>query len=161
MHICTNYASKLASIVIILHTLIMFSLAAICSDWQYPSLMAWRRIGDKQLSETMLTWLTDAYMRHRGWRWGGVGVWMGGGRGGGLGGGGEVGVGEAWGVGGGLGLGWGGGGMMVVGWWWRWWWWWWWWWGVGMILNSLPFGVCFEFKMVIMTLIRNTVSSLI
>ena len=27
-------------------------------------IMAWRRIGDKPLSESMLTRLTDAYMRH-------------------------------------------------------------------------------------------------
>ena len=26
--------------------------------------MAWRRIGDKPLSEPMLTWFTDGYMRH-------------------------------------------------------------------------------------------------
>ena len=26
--------------------------------------MAWRRLGDKPLSEPMLTWFTDAYMRH-------------------------------------------------------------------------------------------------
>ena len=26
-------------------------------------IMAWRQIGDKPLSEPMLTWLTDAYMR--------------------------------------------------------------------------------------------------
>ena len=31
-------------------------------------IMAWRRIGDKPLSEPMLTWFTDAYMRTR-WRW--------------------------------------------------------------------------------------------
>ena len=30
--------------------------------------MAWRRIGDKPLSEPMLTWFTDTYMRHWG-RW--------------------------------------------------------------------------------------------
>ena len=28
--------------------------------------MAWRRIGDKPLSEPMLTQFTDAYMRHYG-----------------------------------------------------------------------------------------------
>ena len=28
--------------------------------------MAWRRIGDKPLSEPMLTGVTDAYMRHKG-----------------------------------------------------------------------------------------------
>ena len=28
------------------------------------SIMAWRRIGDKPLSEPMLTRLTDAYMQH-------------------------------------------------------------------------------------------------
>ena len=28
--------------------------------------MAWRRIGDKPLSESMLTQFTDAYMRHKG-----------------------------------------------------------------------------------------------
>ena len=28
--------------------------------------MAWRRIGDKPLSEPMLTWFTDAYMQHYG-----------------------------------------------------------------------------------------------
>ena len=27
-------------------------------------IMDWRRIGDKPSSEPMLTWLTDAYMRH-------------------------------------------------------------------------------------------------
>ena len=27
-------------------------------------IMAWRQIGDKPLSEPMLTWSTDAYMRH-------------------------------------------------------------------------------------------------
>ena len=27
-------------------------------------LMAWRQIGDKPLSEPILTWFTDAYMRH-------------------------------------------------------------------------------------------------
>ena len=27
-------------------------------------LMGWRQIGDKPLSESVLTWLTDAYMRH-------------------------------------------------------------------------------------------------
>ena len=27
-------------------------------------IMAWRRIGDKPLSEPVLTWFTDAYMRH-------------------------------------------------------------------------------------------------
>ena len=26
--------------------------------------MAWRRIGDKPLSEPMLSWFTDAYVRH-------------------------------------------------------------------------------------------------
>ena len=30
--------------------------------------MAWHQIGDKPLSEPMLTWITDAYMRHWG-RW--------------------------------------------------------------------------------------------
>ena len=29
-------------------------------------IMAWRRPGDKPLSETMLTQFTDAYMRHEG-----------------------------------------------------------------------------------------------
>ena len=29
-------------------------------------LMGWRQIGDKPLSESVLTWLTDAYMRHKG-----------------------------------------------------------------------------------------------
>ena len=29
-------------------------------------IMDWHRIGDKPLSEPMLTWLTDAYMRHYG-----------------------------------------------------------------------------------------------
>ena len=29
-------------------------------------IMAWRRIGDKPLSEPMLTWFGDAYMRHKG-----------------------------------------------------------------------------------------------
>ena len=29
-------------------------------------IMAWRRIGDKPLSETMMTWFPDAYMRHWG-----------------------------------------------------------------------------------------------
>ena len=28
--------------------------------------MAWRRIGDKPLSEPVLTWSTNAYMRHQG-----------------------------------------------------------------------------------------------
>ena len=28
--------------------------------------MAWRRTGDKPFSEPMLTWFTDAYMRHEG-----------------------------------------------------------------------------------------------
>ena len=28
--------------------------------------MAWRRTGDKPLPESMLTWFTDAYMRHQG-----------------------------------------------------------------------------------------------
>ena len=47
--------------------------------------MAWRRIGDKPLSETTLTWFTDAYMRHLlAWGWGGG--WGGGGWGGGGGG---------------------------------------------------------------------------
>ena len=32
-------------------------------------IMAWRRIGDKPLSEAMLTWFTDAYMRTLGARW--------------------------------------------------------------------------------------------
>ena len=27
-------------------------------------LMAWRRIGDKPLSEPMMAWVGDAYMRH-------------------------------------------------------------------------------------------------
>ena len=27
-------------------------------------IMAWRRIGDKSLSEPMLTWFTEAYMKH-------------------------------------------------------------------------------------------------
>ena len=30
------------------------------------SIMAWRPIGDKPLSEPMLTWFTDAFMRHYG-----------------------------------------------------------------------------------------------
>ena len=29
-------------------------------------IMAWRRIGDKTLSEPMLTWFIDAYMQHQG-----------------------------------------------------------------------------------------------
>ena len=37
----------------------------ITQHW-FRFLMAWRRIGDKPLSEPMLTWLTDACMRH--WR---------------------------------------------------------------------------------------------
>ena len=32
-------------------------------------IMAWRRIGDKPLSETMLTWITDAYICGTGGRW--------------------------------------------------------------------------------------------
>ena len=67
-----------------------------------PSLaqiMAWRRIGDKPLSEPMLTQFTDAYMRGWGWGGGGVGVGVG------------VGVGWGWGVGGV----WGGGGGGVGG----------------------------------------------
>ena len=32
----------------------------------FVHIMAWRRIGDKPLSEQMLTWFTDAYMRHYG-----------------------------------------------------------------------------------------------
>ena len=32
-------------------------------------IMAWRRIGDKPLSESILTRFTDAYMRHLGGRW--------------------------------------------------------------------------------------------
>ena len=35
--------------------------------------MAWRRPGDKPLSEPMLTQFTDAYMRHKGVGVGGVG----------------------------------------------------------------------------------------
>ena len=27
-------------------------------------IIAWRRVGDKSLSEPMLTWFTDAHMRH-------------------------------------------------------------------------------------------------
>ena len=27
-------------------------------------LMAWRRVGDKPLSQLAMAWLTDAYMRH-------------------------------------------------------------------------------------------------
>ena len=45
--------------------------------------MAWRRIGDKPLSEPMMAQFTDAYMRHCGGG-GGVGVGGGGGGGGGV-----------------------------------------------------------------------------
>ena len=71
-------------------------------------IMAWCRIGDKPLPEPMLTWFTDAYMRHWsvcvcvcvcGCVGGGVG---GGGWGWGVGGGGWGWVG--WGVGGGRGV---------------------------------------------------------
>ena len=34
------------------------------NDPALVQIMAWRQIGDKPLSELMLTWLTDAYMRH-------------------------------------------------------------------------------------------------
>ena len=34
------------------------------SNQALVEIMAWRRIGDKPLSEPMLTWFTDAYMRH-------------------------------------------------------------------------------------------------
>ena len=40
-----------------------------CPTNNFPSLvqiMAWRRPGDKPLSEPMLVCFTDAYMRHRG-----------------------------------------------------------------------------------------------
>ena len=35
--------------------------------------MAWRKIGDKPLSEPMLTWFTNTYMRHGGGGGGGGG----------------------------------------------------------------------------------------
>ena len=49
--------------------LIKFSLKFVpkCLIDNNPALvqiMAWRRIGDKPLSEPMLTWSTEAYMRH-------------------------------------------------------------------------------------------------
>ena len=40
------------------------------NDQALVQIMAWRRIGDHPLSEPMLIWGTDAYMRH--WVWGGV-----------------------------------------------------------------------------------------
>ena len=33
-------------------------------NWALVQVMAWRRAGDKPLSEPMLTQFTDAYMRH-------------------------------------------------------------------------------------------------
>ena len=36
----------------------------ITNDPALPQVMAWRRIGDKPLSEPMLTWFTDTYIRH-------------------------------------------------------------------------------------------------
>ena len=53
--------------------------------------MAWCWIGDKLLSEPMLTQFTDPYMQHLGgWGGGGVGWGGGGGGGGGVGGGGTL-----------------------------------------------------------------------
>ena len=34
------------------------------SKWELVQVMAWRWIGDKPLSEPVLTWFTDAYMWH-------------------------------------------------------------------------------------------------
>ena len=34
------------------------------NEWALVQVMAWQRIGDKPLSEPMLTRFTDAYMRH-------------------------------------------------------------------------------------------------
>ena len=38
--------------------------ASIDNNAALVQIMAWRRIGDKPLSEPTLIWLTDAYMRH-------------------------------------------------------------------------------------------------
>ena len=34
------------------------------NNWALVQIMAWHRIGDKPLSEPVLTWFTDAYMHH-------------------------------------------------------------------------------------------------
>ena len=49
-------------------SLIFVSKGPIDNNPALVKIMAWRRIGDKPLSEPMLTWSTDAYMRHYG-RW--------------------------------------------------------------------------------------------
>ena len=40
--------------------------SSIYNDVEFVQLMAWYRIGDKPLSELMVTRFTDAYMRHQG-----------------------------------------------------------------------------------------------
>ena len=35
-----------------------------CNMPALDQIMSWRRIGEKQLSEPMMVWSTDAYMRH-------------------------------------------------------------------------------------------------
>ena len=52
---------------VLIEIVLMFVPSALIAN--YPALVkivAWRRIGGKPLSEPMLTWFTDAYMRHKG-----------------------------------------------------------------------------------------------